>query len=152
MVLYRTYFVLCMYFFKNCGGGFLGCAHLKQAWRRWWQSWQKKERVSGVVDCAVGGNYFSINFGLPLRGRGEGGEGRVRTLTPKCLFKNSKIECRWPLRVTLRSFLPVGLVYHINYVALQTRYVNNIITNTYIQSLNWYLVLGVSPKNRGVQI
>ena len=38
-------------------------------------------------------------------------------------------------------FLPVGLFHNIDYVPFQTRYINNVITNTYIQSFNWYLVL-----------
>ena len=40
----------------------------------------------------------------------------------------------------LREFFePLGLVHHIDYVPLQTRYINNVIANIYIyiQSFNW---------------
>ena len=64
----------------------------------------------------------------------------------------TRVVCRYRLDLATlaRFFLPVGLAHHITYVSLQTRYINNIITNIYIQSFNWYLVL--FRKSRGVQI
>ena len=57
-------------------------------------------------------------------------------LTQVCLYAN--IVCRVTLR---RVFsLSVGLVYHIDYVPLQTRYINNIITNISTASTGTYLV------------
>ena len=64
----------------------------------------------------------------------------------------TRVVCRYRLDLATLAgfFLPVGLAHHIIYVSYQTRYINNIITNIYIQSFNWYLVL--FRKSRGVQI
>ena len=53
----------------------------------------------------------------------------------------TRIVCWYRLELHSGFFLPVGLVHHIDYVPLQTRYINNIITNIYIQSFSWYIVL-----------
>ena len=73
MVLHRTDFGLCMWFFKDCGGVLLGW-HLKRREDDDGSHGGRKGRVLGVVDCAAGGKYFSINFGWPLRGGGGKGQ------------------------------------------------------------------------------
>ena len=59
--------------FKDCGGVLLGW-HLKRREDDDGSHRGRKGRVSGVVDCAAGGKYFSINFGWPLRGGGGKGQ------------------------------------------------------------------------------
>ena len=53
----------------------------------------------------------------------------------------TRVVCWYRLELHSGSFLRVGLVHHIDYFPLQTRYISNIIANVYIQSFNWYLVL-----------
>ena len=66
--------------FQRLRRSIIGMRHLKSREDDDGSHGGRKVRVSGVVDCAAGGKYFSINFGWPLRGGG----GRVRTLTAKC--------------------------------------------------------------------
>ena len=40
----------------------MGCTHLKRREDDDVSHGGRKEKVSGVVDCAAGGKYFSINF------------------------------------------------------------------------------------------
>ena len=58
-------------------------------------------------------------------------------------FTWDRVVCSYCFTVTLRGFSAskVGLVHHIDYVPLQTKYMSNFITNICIQSFNWYLVL-----------
>ena len=51
-----------------------------------------------------------------------------------------RVVCWCRLALHSGFFLPVGLVHHIDYVPLQTRYINNIITNISTASTGTYLV------------